>query len=143
MSYESIISILLSIPVSLICGIISGLYTGLIVTRYSRFSALRNEALRIIRVIDFIDEKEYINISNTDDVGKIFLIAMDLEFLGHEKAANKLYKISNEITSVNYEAGIGKINYSEYHEGFRLWQVNARSISPSKKVVFSLMWGNL
>jgi hypothetical protein len=71
MSLDSILSLLLGIPI----GLVSGLYTGLIVTRYARFAELRNEVLRIIRSIDFMREESRINITNDQDVPKFVLIA--------------------------------------------------------------------
>ena len=89
MSADSILSLLLGIPI----GIISGLYTGIIVTRYARFAELRNETLRIIRSIDFVHEAPNILVSNDQDVSKLALIASDLFFLSHRTAGEKVNEL--------------------------------------------------
>lgn len=82
MSPETVISLLLGIPI----GLVSGLYTGLIVTRYARFAELRNETLRIIRTIDFMQDGSKVDVSNDQGVPKLVLISSDLIFLGHRMA---------------------------------------------------------
>lgn len=81
MSSDSVISLLLGIPLS----IITGLYSGVILSRYVRFAELRNEVLRIVRAIDFIQEPGRVLISNDQDVAKLVLIAGDLYFLKHRR----------------------------------------------------------
>jgi hypothetical protein len=106
MSNDSIISLFLGIPI----GIISGLYTGIIVTRYARFAELRNEALRIIRSIDFMQESSFIQINNDHDVSRLILISSDMVFLRHSKAGELVNQLSKEIQSTNIAARSGQIN---------------------------------
>ncbi len=138
MSNDSILSLLLSIPI----GIVSGLYTGIIVTRYARFAELRNEALRIIRNIDFNTEALNIRITNDHDVSKFVLISSDLFFLRHCKAGEKINELLREIQSTNIEAKSGKIDINEYSIRYSRWQVIARNLPPNKFVICSL-WGKL
>lgn len=93
------IALLQNIFASIVTSIISGLYTGLIVTRYTRFSSLRNESLRIIRTIDCMKEKDKILITNDKDVPNLCLIGSELLFLSHKKAGDKIFKLHKEITS--------------------------------------------
>jgi len=110
MSNDSIISLFLGIPI----GIISGLYTGIIVTRYARFAELRNEALRIIRSIDFMQESSFIQINNDHDVSRLILISSDMVFLRHSKAGELVNQLSKEIQSTNIAARSGQINIIDY-----------------------------
>lgn len=138
MSNDSIISLFLGIPI----GIISGLYTGIIVTRYARFAELRNEALRIIRSIDFMQESSSIQISNDHDVSKLILISSDMFFLRHIKAGELVSQLSQQIQSTNNEARYGRINISDYSNRYASWQTSARNLPPNKFVICSF-WGRL
>jgi len=138
MSNDSIISLFLGIPI----GIISGLYTGIIVTRYARFAELRNETLRIIRSIDFMQESSSIQISNDHDVSKLILISSDMFFLRHSKAGELVSQLSQQIQSTNIEARSGRINISEYSNRYGSWQASTRNLPPNKFVICSF-WGRL
>ena len=135
---ETVINLLLGIPI----GLVSGLYTGLIITRYTRFAELRNEAMRIIRAIDFVQNDSRINLSNDHDVSKLVLIGSDLLFLGHRKAGEATMKLSTEILSINYAARHEKIDMDEYSKHFSRWQDLGRELPSSKKVLWSL-WGRI
>lgn len=133
MSNDSIISLFLGIPI----GIISGLYTGIIVTRYARFAELRNEALRIIRSIDFMQESSFIQINNDHDVSRLILISSDMVFLRHSKAGELVNQLSKEIQSTNIAARSGQINIIDYSNYYGDWQTRARNLPPNKFVIFS------
>lgn len=138
MSLETIISLLLGIPI----GLVSGLYTGLIVTRYARFAELRNETLRIIRTIDFMQDGSKVDVSNDHDVPKLVLISSDLLFLGHRTAGEQTMKLFTEMSNTNYSARAGKIGVEEYAEHCACWQKIARELPGSKLVLWSV-WGRL
>lgn len=93
MSSESIASLLL--------GFVLGLYGGVVIARYSRFAELRNEVLRVIRSIDFIQEQNGVVITNVDDVPKLMLVVSDLLFLKHRKAADVVSAIRSDIDEIS------------------------------------------
>ena len=126
---ETVINLLLGIPI----GLVSGLYTGLIITRYTRFAELRNEAMRIIRAIDFVQNDSRINLSNDHDVSKLVLIGSDLLFLGHRKAGEATMKLSTEILNINYAARHEKIDVDEYSKHFSRWQDLGRELQVVRK----------
>ena len=138
MSAESIISLLLGFPV----GLISGLYTGLIVTRYARFAELRNEVLRVIRIIDFMENGRVIDISHDQDVSKLHLIASDFLFLGHRKAGEQTLVLSQKMNTINYSARHGHLSINKYGEHYSRWQNTARDLPGNKAVLWSL-WGRI
>jgi hypothetical protein len=138
MSNDSILSLFLGIPL----GIISGLYTGIIVTRYARFAELRNETLRIIRSIDFMQESAFIHISNDEELSKFMLISGDMYFLKHSKAAEQVNQLRDDIEASNREARFGRISMSDYSKRYGNWQDIARNLSPNKFVICSL-WASL
>lgn len=138
MSSDTIISLLLGIPLS----IITGLYSGAILSRYVRFSELRNETLRIIRTIDFMQEADGVSISKTDDIAKLILISSDLYFLKHRKAAQTVNAIRSDIDEISRHASIGRLKVGAFEQNYSNWQYMARTLSPNKLVLWSL-WAKL
>lgn len=138
MSSDTIISLLLGIPLS----IITGLYSGAILSRYVRFSELRNETLRIIRTIDFMQEADGVSISKTDDIAKLILISSDLYFLKHRKAAQTVNAIRSDIDEISRHASIGRLKVGAFEQNYSNWQNMARTLSPNKLVLWSL-WAKL
>ena len=138
MSSDTIISLLIGIPLS----IITGLYSGAILSRYVRFSDLRNEALRIIRTIDFMQESGDVSISNTDDVAKLTLISSDLYFLKHRKAAEIVNAIRADVDEISTHASVGRLKVSAFGQNYSNWQNMARTLPPNKLVLWSL-WATL
>ena len=138
MSLDSILSLVLGIPI----GLVSGLYTGLIVTRYARFAELRNETLRIIRAINFMQGESSLSITSDEDVPKLVLIASDLLFLNHQEAAKQVNEIFQEIASMTYDGRSSRVNSEEYGNRFKAWQQTARELPPNKMVLWAL-WGKL
>jgi hypothetical protein len=137
MSAESIISLFLGIPI----GLISGLYTGLIVTRYTRFADLRNEALRIIHSINFMEVENVVHITNDEDVSKLLLISSDLLSLHHRKAGERVSQLLKDITSITCNAKAGRVNVADYGSHYKAWQEIARELPPSQLVLWT--WGKL
>ncbi|MEI8572747.1 hypothetical protein J0667_12410 [Methylomonas sp. WH-1] len=141
MSLDSIISLFLGIPI----GLVSGLYTGLIVTRYSRFSDLRNEVLRIIRAIEYMPgtgDLGNVNVSHTEGLRTFNNIAGDLYFLKHEDSGDCVLNLLNNINSASDSVQKGRIDNVEFGRQHALWQKSARELTPSKKVLWAL-WGNI
>lgn len=138
MSIDSFVSLLLGIPI----GLVSGLYTGLIVTRYARFAELRNEVLRVIRIIDFMENNGSVDIRHDQDVPKLHLIASDLLFLGHHAAGEQTLKLVQDMSNTNYSASRGKVSIQEYGKKYSEWQATARQLPGSKLVLWSL-WGRI
>ncbi|MGZ5540701.1 MAG: hypothetical protein ACXWE3_03120 [Methylobacter sp.] len=128
----------MSIPI----GLVSGLYTGLIVTRYSRFAELRNEALRIIRSIDFMETEDKVRVSNNENVPNLLNISSDLLFLKHRKAGEQVIQLLKEVSSTTHEAQVGKLNVIEYGRCHAEWQRIAREL-PGNKIVLWSLWGKI
>ena len=138
MSKETIISLILAFPI----GIITGLYRGVILSRYTRFSELRNEVLRIIRTIDFMQETGTLVITNDHDVSKLSLVVSDLLFLKHRKAADVVAQLQSDISEKKQNAVAGHIMIDVYNSSYIEWQKSANAITPNKMVIFSF-WGKL
>ena len=139
MSIDSFVSLLLGIPI----GLISGLYTGLIISRYARFAELRNEVLRAIRRINFMQEETFIRIMHGSDIqGSLTLVAADLLFLVHRKAGAQVQSLAIEIAQVNQLAMTGQLIVEQYGSHYADWQERARELPPNMWVIWSL-WGKL
>ncbi len=136
MSKETILSLILSLPL----GVIGGLYSGLIVARYSRFSELRNEALRIIRTINYMQEEQKIIVSEKNDLPRLTLISSDLLFLQHRRAGNSIVTLSTAVLETNHEAEQGLVSIDDYEQRYLHWQSMVRNLQPSKRKIFALTW---
>lgn len=138
MTSDTIISLFLGIPLS----IITGLYSGAILSRYVRFADLRNEALRIIRAIDFIQETGCLTVSKNEDVAKLTLISSDLYFLKHRKAAEIVNTIRSDINEMSIHAKAGRIGSESFEQSYINWQNMARTLPPNKLALWSF-WAAL
>lgn len=84
-----------SIFIGILTGIISGAYTGLILSKYVLFTSLRREALRIVRRIDYIDGEGY---SNYESLSELILISSDFLASKHKRAGEDVMGIFNELS---------------------------------------------
>src|ERR1700687_1696096 len=85
------------VALGLAVGVISGIYSGLVVTRMARFDALKNELKRLILGIDFMEEPEGVRFNVQKDPGDFTSISADFAALGHSKACEAALKLSSEI----------------------------------------------
>jgi hypothetical protein len=138
MSSDTIISILLGIPLS----IVTGLYSGVILSRYSRFAELRNEVLRVIRTIDFMQESDKVIITNDSDVPKLTLVVSDLFFLKHRKAAEIVTALISDIHEMKMHAQAGRLKVDAYSQNYVSWQQTGNRLPANKLVLFS-PWAKL
>lgn len=138
MQSDTVISLVLALPI----GVATGLYSGVIVSRYARFADLRNQLLRIIRSIDYMQEQDRLDIKNDQDVSKIMLISGDLFFLKHQKAGQNVSALLSEIEHTKILATSGQIDVAAYENKYREWQTIANSLTPNRLVLFSF-WSKL
>jgi|ERR1039457_1700953 hypothetical protein len=141
-SRESWITVILSLILSLPVGVISGLYSGLIVARYQRFSDLRTRVLRIIREIDFIQEGSKFVFPRRKEVSELFFIASDFFFLSHERAGEETLRLEAEITETLRKASRGGIDFEAFNSIYLSWQERGRHLGPSLVWILRL-WGGL
>lgn len=121
---------------ALVTGVVSGLYSGAVIARYSRFSNLRAEALRIVRSIDYMQEPAGMVIGNTERVSELPLIASDLAFLGHKAAAMQLFDTSNSLAVLTQSASYRLMSVEMVAEILNSAQATIRSLRGSTKVIF-------
>lgn len=138
MSQETILGLLLSIPI----GIVSGLYAGIIVARYQRFSDLRLQAKQLILEIDFVWENKKMIFPRRNETSGFSTISSDLFFLSHKSAGSKILEIRQDIERNIAEASAGQISYELFHENYVGWQHEIRSLSPEMLPILRI-WGGL
>ena len=138
MTKETILSLLLSIPI----GIISDLYAGIIVARYQRFADLRLHSKKLILEIDFIGEDTKMVFPRRKEIIEFSTIASDLLFLGHKSAAIKVLEISQDIQRNIAEASAGLVNVEFFNKKYGGWQYQIRSLSPEMIPILRI-WGGL
>lgn len=130
-----------SLFISVVTSVISGIYSGLIVARYTRFSDLRSEVLRVIRSINYMDEGNgIVSISGVSDLSKLHLVKSDLFFLKHIDAAHMISTLIDAINKTNIDASAGRLLIHDYEERYQKWQFIARTLSPQKKEIFGFGW---
>ena len=138
MNNDAWVSLVMSIPV----GILSGLYAGLIVARYQRFSDLRSKVLRIIREIDFVDEIERIAFPKRTELVELTLVASDFFFLKHERAGDETLRLQSEISESLRLGSQGELDYATFDRRYSDWQKRGRRLSPNLFWILRL-WGGL
>ena len=131
---EIVISLLLSIPL----GVVSGVYSGFIVYRYSRFEELRTRAKQIIHGIDFVssnNEPVEVIFNKDADKRELFSIANEFFYLKHQKAGSQIMEIFNALGDVLLKEESKKLGYSEMNESYLQWQKICRTIKPNLKQI--------
>lgn len=120
-----------NLGIEIAIALVTGLYSGAIVARMARFSALKNEALRLARGIDTIPEAPALSQIQQANI-QFALISSDLYYLGHTRAGDVLNKVSHEFGQF---IGAQQIpaDFSEYYEK---WQVMIRTMPPSRWSIF-------
>lgn len=135
MTKDALLGLLLSLPI----GILSGLYSSLVVTKYARFSELRREALRIIRSINYIGGESHVSVQEPTNLASLALVASDFYSLGHRSAGNTVNSLYDIILSCNSSVVSGAMAPQTYAANHSEWQHQVRKIGPSKHIY--LPWG--
>ena len=115
-------------------GVISGIYSGLVVTRMARFDSLKNELRRLILAIDFIGNESEVRLSVRKDVADLSAIASDFGQLGHREAADETLKLSSEIFST---VAARQEPADTIEQQYSNWQKCCRRLRPNLRVIYS------
>jgi len=116
-------------------GVISGIYSGLIVTRMARFDALKNELKRLILSIDYREESQGVGFKLRKDLGDFTSISSDFAYLGHSKASAATHKLTSEILAA---IGPNRRTFDEIDKQYLDWQARCRNIKPNLLKIYSL-----
>lgn len=134
MSAETIISLLLGIPIAFYCSAVYG--------RIIRFSEIKREVLRIIRIVDFMQEGTGVVITKDEDISKLSLIISELLSLRHRKAAEEVSRICSDFHEVSIHAKIGRLDASAFGHSYSNWQSAANNLPPNW-LTFWIPWPKL
>ncbi|WP_261642238.1 hypothetical protein [Erwinia mallotivora] len=82
--------------VNFVMSLVTGGYMGIVVSKAVAFSNIKKEALRIVRAIDTLGPKgEFFH--NNDNVNTLMLLSSELRGLNHQKAADVIIRVFNEV----------------------------------------------
>lgn len=124
MSSDTIISLLLAIPISFYCTTVYG--------RVSRFSEAKREALRIIRAVNFMQEQNGVVITKDKEIPKLNLIVSELLSLKHLEAAEQLSRICSDFHEVSMHAKNGRLDFSAVDQSYSKWQAAINKLTPNR-----------
>jgi len=124
--------------VALTTGVITGIYSGLVVARVARFAGLQNEAKRLVQALDWIEGDaviEALTIKGMERVNaQLALISSELFFLRHLAAGDALNRVASEFIQIIGRRRIGE-NFGKRHSG---WQKTIREMRPNWHTILSL-----
>lgn len=126
---------MLTTIISLITGVVAGIYSGLIVTRVSRFEQLRDEVKRIILSIDYISDGNRVEFKIRRDIADIAFVSSDLLFLGHKVAGDEVWLLFNEISDM---LNSRSTTIDDMSKNYSLWQKRCRQLYPNLAIILSL-----
>lgn len=126
---------------ALVPGTVAGYYSGLLMAKLSKFNALKYEAFRVVRSINYIGDDQSTQILRSDKVEDLHLIAAELFSLKHQSAGKQVMAVSNEL--LNAVASCENVGYSveKFKAQISDWQGRLRAIKPSRR--FFLPWGQI
>jgi len=137
LSRETWTALLLSLILSFPVGVISGIYSGLIVAQYQRFADLRAKIGQLILEINFVEEGSKVIFPRRTDVSELDAIFRHLHFLGHHSAADQVLQLSNEIVDGIYRASRGMMSFESFDQKYGEWQQKQFGLKPSR---FRILW---
>ncbi|MCD9124932.1 hypothetical protein [Luteimonas fraxinea] len=126
---------------ALVPGTIAGYYAGLLTAKQAKFSALKSEALRCVRSIDYIGDESRTDLHSTKRSEDLHLIASELLQLKHRKAGEKLLAISGEVANVVASCSMSNVPVQGVISKIRFWQEQIRALRPGLR--FFVPWGQI
>lgn len=121
------------ILINLVMSLVTGGYMGIVVSKAVSFSNVKKEALRIVRVIDTIGSNGEV-FHNTENVHTLMLLSSELRGLNHQKAADVINNVFNDIRKeIDVPSGESSIRSKIYEES----QAKIRALPANKKTLFN------
>ena len=115
-------------------GVATGLYAAGIVTQLVRFGSLKNEALRLVREIDFRDVVPWsTTLQQIREAARRFVnISSDCYYLRHRRAGDSINKLSNEFAAFSTHIS----SQQAVSDAYLRWQQELRKMPPNWLRVF-------
>jgi len=129
------------VAMALVPGAISGYYSGLLMAKQAKFNSLKHEALRCIRVINYVGDETRTSLQRADRVNELHLISSELLLLKHRRAGVSLLDLSREAENLVATCELGSVPLQQVMQSLHLWQEKIRALRPD--VRFFLPWGQI
>lgn len=128
----------LEFVINSIVALLTGISTGLVVSRMARFEELRNEARRIVWGIDYIyGEGARPRVTEQRPVGELLYVSSELYALKHASAGGAVSDLLQEITATLYSP---PADAETMNRRYLDWQRTCRELKPDRRVIFSIGW---
>lgn len=124
-----------NILISLLTGIVAGLYSGIVVSRMSKFEEVRHQIKRIILNIDFIYSSDKPEIIVKKDISDLLFLSCDFYALKHKNAGEEVSVLQSEINAV---VASPPKEYEKMNNMYSEWQEKCRNLKPNYFIIFSL-----
>ncbi|AIL09894.1 MULTISPECIES: hypothetical protein [Stenotrophomonas] len=126
---------------ALIPGTAAGYYSGLLMAKLSKFNALKYEALRAIRSINYMGDASNTQIISSDKSEELHLIASELFLLKHKGAGISLMQVSNELLNSIAACKHSAHPVDSFIKQISDWQARIRGLKVGRR--FFLPWGQI
>jgi len=103
--------------------------SGVILARWQRFYQIRDDALRIIQMIDFVNEGGRVAFIRSPEVEKLTLLAGDFFRIRQSAAGEKLGMINQEIINYLYVTPAARSDYTAFERSYAEWQHTLRNLT--------------
>ncbi|WP_267106137.1 hypothetical protein [Xanthomonas sacchari] len=126
---------------ALVPGTVAGYYSGLLMAKLSKFNALKYEALRAVRSVNYMGDDQGTQILRSDKVEDLHLIASELLSLRHKTAGMTVVAVSNDLLNAIAACETSSYDAKKLQAQLTAWQGQLRAIKPSMR--FFLPWGQI
>lgn len=128
----------LSVIATIVLGILSGLYSGLVVSRAAQFNELIREAERPLKRFDCMEEDgKVIFRFSTDDLRAIGFAAADLAANGHVQASVAVTAVEREINDAILKAKGGRFSYVDLENAALVLRHRLGALRPTRLAIYS------
>jgi DNA polymerase III delta subunit len=126
---------------ALVPGTVAGYYAGLLTAKQSKFSALKSEALRCVRSINYIGDEQQTDLHKTERSEELYLIASEFLQLKHRRAGENLLTIAGEVAKLVASCQMSSVPVQGVMSNITQWQERIRALRPGLR--FFLPWGKI
>jgi hypothetical protein len=126
---------------ALIPGAVAGYYAGLLMAKQSKFNALKYEALRCVRSINYVGDYTGTVLLKYERVNELHLIASEMLHLKHKKAGDEMLALARTAEDLVADCRLGKVSVKVVIAELAHWQQAIRCLRPGFR--FLLPWGQI
>lgn len=117
---------------TLVGGVVTGVYSGAIVSRYSDFVKLKRDLRSVIQNIEYMGDGRVDDLKVPPQTNKyLFNLSSQLLSMSHKKAGLTVGEIDQKIDTVIRKHHTGKLTSEEMERENQEWQIAARLLKPN------------